>query len=658
MFKFHRLLIALFLTLCLSVLISPAIAQEKTLVWERYDTEITIRADGTLLVAENQEIAFLNGTFTEGFAVIPLQNVDRVYNILVLEDGIPYTAAEYGDNTYSVSQSGYELEVVWRFLPATSETRRFTIQYEVEGAVAIYPAGSELSPGDRISWWGVPNQLAASVNNASVTVNLPSGARIVEEPEAESTVRVQVDGSSDLNKVTFLTLGELPPYEGVNIRVTFTPGIVTSPKPAWQAVVDSDIEKELYKRQWGWIYNLVGCIGGLLGALLGGFGVYGWWRMKGKDPQIGPLPTYIASLPSDLPPALAGSLMDERTDQRDITSTLFHLARRGYIELEEQTETSALGTTSNKYIFHRTAKPADDLLAYEKTLLNAFFSGGKTSVDSSVAMPYEFFGALKKVEDQIWDEIKTRNLINQKPRSNQGCYNLGCFGLVGLSGLLGLFLLGYFADVSDFIFLLAAPLAVLGIGLQIIAPHMAAKSQAGALESGKWWAFKTFLENIDKYSDIKEVANRFDEFLPYAIAFGVDRKYVHFFSQVPDMPSPGWYRPVIIPRPYHQPASGGVGGAQPINTGGIGKVPIGTAPNGGLVGGVNSIGRAVTNSINQTGRLFTPSIPAGSGSMIAGRSSGGSSYRGGRSFSGGGSSFRGGGGGGRSSGGGGSRGFR
>ena len=51
-------------------------AQEKTLYWERYDVNLTVEPNSDILVEEIQQIAFTSGTFTFGFAAIPL--VDRV----------------------------------------------------------------------------------------------------------------------------------------------------------------------------------------------------------------------------------------------------------------------------------------------------------------------------------------------------------------------------------------------------------------------------------------------------------------------------------------------------------------------------------------------------------------------------------------------------
>jgi uncharacterized membrane protein len=48
---------------------------------------------------------------------------------------------------------------------------------------------------------------------------------------------------------------------------------------------------------------------------------------------------------------------------------------------------------------------------------------------------------------------------------------------------------------------------------------MPRKTAKGAEEAAKWLAFKQYLENIDKYSDMESVKEQFQVYLPYAVAF-------------------------------------------------------------------------------------------------------------------------------------------
>ena len=65
--------------------------------------------------------------------------------------------------------------------------------------------------------------------------------------------------------------------------------------------------------------------------------------VRGAIRKIGPVPTYLSEPPSDLPPAVVGTLVDERADPRDAISTIIDLAHRGYLAIEEEQNEGVFG---------------------------------------------------------------------------------------------------------------------------------------------------------------------------------------------------------------------------------------------------------------------------------------------------------------------------
>src|SRR5262245_55221106 len=93
--------------LCLALLIlaglasyTPALAQDKTLYWQRYDVNIEVQSNGDMLVEEIQQIAFTSGTFTFGFATIPLDYVEKITDVSVSE------VTPEGERSYTPNSSG------------------------------------------------------------------------------------------------------------------------------------------------------------------------------------------------------------------------------------------------------------------------------------------------------------------------------------------------------------------------------------------------------------------------------------------------------------------------------------------------------------------------------------------------------------------------
>jgi uncharacterized membrane protein YgcG len=157
---------------------------------------------------------------------------------------------------------------------------------------------------------------------------------------------------------------------------------------------------------------------------------------------------------------------------------------------------------------------------------------------------------------------------------------------------------------------------------------MPRKTRQGAEEAAKWKAFQKYLSNIQKYKDVKEATDQFEKYLPYAIAFGLERRWINAFAAEPTVPPPIWYRPIHYGRPIGMgaPISGGVAAPQMPNLNQMGD---------GMVGGLNQIGDGMINALNTAGRSFaTPPAPKYSGGGSSGSFRGGG-FRGG-GFSGGG----------------------
>ena len=95
-------------------------------------------------------------------------------------------------------------------------------------------------------------------------------------------------------------------------------------------------------------------------------------------------------------------------------------------------------------------------------------------------------------------------------------------------------------------------LFVTALALVIAARFMPRKTDAGAEAAARWQAFREYLDNMEKYTDVAEQKEIWDRWLPYAIAFGFDKDYIRRFEGV-DAPAPGWYIPSpTLYGPYRQ----------------------------------------------------------------------------------------------------------
>ena len=88
------------LALVLAVaLLPPAVdaQQGRSVDWQRYDADLQVQSDGSVVVTETQAIAF-HGTYRQGFRAIPLDRVTDITDVEVAEvvgdRMVPYTRAE------------------------------------------------------------------------------------------------------------------------------------------------------------------------------------------------------------------------------------------------------------------------------------------------------------------------------------------------------------------------------------------------------------------------------------------------------------------------------------------------------------------------------------------------------------------------------------
>ncbi|MGL4651795.1 MAG: DUF2207 domain-containing protein, partial [Caldilineaceae bacterium] len=148
-------------------------AQEKQLVWERFDVDITVNSDGTFTVCEEQAIRFTDGSFSFGYRSLPFNNLSNITNWSVTDDqGRTYALNQSREPGTFIVEEGSQYELYWYFEPKQNESGAWTLCYTVEGGIRYYEEGDQL-------WWkAVYSDRPYPVQASRVTVNLPLGASV------------------------------------------------------------------------------------------------------------------------------------------------------------------------------------------------------------------------------------------------------------------------------------------------------------------------------------------------------------------------------------------------------------------------------------------------------------------------------------------------
>jgi hypothetical protein len=604
-------------------------AQSKTLYWEQYDVDITVRPNGDLRVVETQSIVFTSGIFREGYAELVTKNSDGIDDVSVSENGQSYqfrsAAMAVGKGLYTLETlDNGNLSVTWGLGPTQNTTRSFELAYTVHGAIRRYAKGNEFQ------WIAIsPGLHDFEIRHATVTVHLPAGAGVTLAdyltPPEFSGVPLDVSQSADGLTATWTARTALQPSAGIQIAVQFPPNTVSGGQPSWQSAYDARVE---WENKYKPLVDLLLFVVGLLVLVGGPALVYLLWYGWGRDPQIDAVPEYITAPPGDMPPGVAGTLVDERADTQDIIATLVDLARRGFLEIEEVDLPSGVGLGRD---FLLTQKPGDGsvLKDYEFALHKAVFAKGDSLRLRDLNQ--KFYVYIPDLQKKLYATAVSLGYFSASPEAVRSTYgNLG--GALLVAAILGAF--GSMVAFSEWTAMLLCPflaLAVTAIVLLGVGPHMPVKSRKGAEAAALCRAFKTYLTHLEKYATPAQVAGQFEKYLPYAIAFGLERSWINRFKAAP-LP-----QPIIWYRPY---GYGRIG--RPLVIGAAGEAAAGSTPSlqslsDGVSTSLQSMSDGLNTMLNSAARTLTATPPPSN------------TGRGGRSFTGGGSfrSFGGSGGGGR-----------
>jgi uncharacterized membrane protein YgcG len=619
-------LLSLVILIALLWLAAPAGAQTKSLYWKRFDVDVKVLPNGDLRVVEVQEITFLGGPFHYGYAVIPTDYLDGITDIEVWEGDQPYQQSRSEDRyTFQAGWEEGNLWVEWYFPYTVDSPHTFEFRYTVKGAVRRYDEGDEV-------WWvAVPGDRDYSVRSSRVTLHLPEGVTVNTRDGgdgfvAESDgVSAEVAVSQNRRTVTAVASEALDPGDSLAVGVKFTPGVIGGGKPNWQEDYDRKAEWNENKRP---IANLALGTLGLLALIGSPLLVYLLWYIRGRDPHVGLVADYLPEPPGEVPPGVVGTLVDEKADLQDVVATLIDLARRGYLTMIEEGEKGFGGLVFKRdFVFERTDKDWGDLRDYERVLLRKLF--GRSQNRRMSDLKNKFYKALPKIRNGLYDTIVDEGYFRANPNTTRQRYTVAGVILGMLAVFVGIFASALWVEWVDAVWCPAAGFLVGAVALAIVGQAMPAKTKKGAEATARWRAFRRYLKEIERYTDLETATELFERYLPYAIAFNLERRWVSKFARVETTPIPGWYYP------YWTMGHAGRGGASRRRAGSGGRArPSLQGMSDGLTGGLQSMSDGLTSMLNSAAKTFT-SAPSSSGSggfSGGGFSGGGASGGGARGF--------------------------
>jgi uncharacterized membrane protein len=323
------------------------------------------------------------------------------------------------------------------------------------------------------------------------------------------------------------------------------------------------------------------------------------WQKRGRDPKEGSAAVQYEPV-AGASPAELGTLVDNTADLQDITATLVDLAVRGFIQIEEKTESHLFGLAkSTDYIIHFVSEPSArrSVKPHEQHYLSALRSlapNGEASVKIS-DLQDKFYSHLPSIRSAIFDSLVSSGYYLQRPDKVRGKW-------IALAVLVAVVGAGVSALVVSKLQLMISPVAIIvaaaasTVIVLVFAQLMPARTVPGARAREASLGFKEFLSRVEseRYKRMITSPEMFERYLPFAMAFGVGDKWARAFEDIYREP-PSWY-------------VGGTGNFSAIN----------------FTHSINNMSSAAASSMS--------SSPSSSGSGGGGSSGGGSGGGGGGGF--------------------------
>jgi hypothetical protein len=387
------LVIAVIFAMALALLAAPASAAEKSYVATRYDVAATVEPGGDLMVTETVTYTYYGEPFTFVFRELETGFTDGATILEVQMDGQSPPAGTAPGHMEIRGE-----RVTWHMAPTVDESHTFTLRYRLDGAVR------QGAGGDVLRFQILPTDHDFEILESETTLTFPAGVR----PVGDVAVIAGTGTVGQLENGVTIDAGQLPADTSLAIEVTFPAGSVISEPPAWQARRSAQSTAAPY-----WL------LGGVATAVLGFAGF--WLAYRQQQPPVAPSirSERVYEPPAKLPPAYAGTLAsyNGRPQWQHALATLFDLAERGVVEIDEKPRT---GLLSSRDFIVREMAVAGDLAPHEHALLALLFEGkhGREEEVRFSKLQQRVTGKRwKAFEETLWQELKQAGLVSEAKRA-------------------------------------------------------------------------------------------------------------------------------------------------------------------------------------------------------------------------------------------------
>jgi uncharacterized protein (TIGR04222 family) len=496
-----------------------------------YTATVRVNEDGTLDVRE---------AVTYDFAGVPTSGVTRVLTTREHYDADndrEYDVSDVSvrgvraDVDASVSADDDETEITVEFDEQQSATATVTYSYLVDGAVARTVDGTEVR-------WPVVQGFDVPVHDATVHWSAPDVLWVACLAGSPGSSRPCTSAQTAETPNPVMTQDSLDPGQQMI-------GVLGLDTGAGVAPTADLVERWSFERAFTASgAPLAIALGVLAIGLLAAAGL--WWT-RGRDVATGAAPArgspfvehagrLVFAPPNAIRPGQMGTLVDERADVIDVSSTVIDLAVRNYVFVQELPH-GEFGR--HDWLLRRLHAGGDELLGYEREVLEALFAAGEQVRVSELGE--SFRSRLAAVQAALYDDVVQQGWFAERPDAVRNRWTTAGWVLV----VTGAVLTGVLAVASRFGLV---GLAVVVAGIALVAAGLAAPARTArgsrALEDLR--PFRSFLAagELDgaPQEQREELASRC---YPYALVFGLGDRWAAAIAALDEDEEPDeplhWY---------------------------------------------------------------------------------------------------------------------
>lgn len=502
--------------------------------YDRVDADFDIKTNSTVVTTEKITFDF-SGTYHSAWRDINLNKITAITDIIVL-DGETLLPLKYSQKQldkldakswgyYTSWRENGKQNIEWYYnLSNTKHT--WILRYTLHGAITF---GREQ---DRF-YWNVFTDYSEPVINASVTVHLPdsfTNEQIVAVAYTTPNHRLAGTYSADTRASQF-TADNFAPQDDFTIDVGWPAGTVS---------------QQAFWRDWlGFFWGYLAAL--IITLLTVSILALRWYLTEKKPIGRGTIiPQYEP--PQMLKPAMAEIICKEQLSDSGLSATVIDLAIRGYIKIEEDFGNSWLekmGGKHYKLIKQKDYQNDTELEDYEKLYLAILFNSKDIFSTREVkrwsnSRKQDLFISIQQLKKSILidTEIDT-NAFATKPTKETKAYVIGLFVVIAFIVLAISLLPAWNVKLMQY-FIAGDSVIVASIIIWLFFRYEARLSEQGRILKEDWLGFKMYLETAERYRLQNLTPETFERFLPYAMIFGIEKKWANAFKNMA-LPPPNWY---------------------------------------------------------------------------------------------------------------------